>query len=65
MKTTQLSNFSRALLLLSAACLVISIFVPIWQIYLDAPQYPEGLKLLICSNALGGNVEIINGKNFM
>lgn len=63
MKTSQLSNLSRALLLLSAVCLVISIFVPIWQIDLDAPQYPEGLKLLIYSNALGGNVEIINGLN--
>ena len=38
-------------------------FVPIWRIDLDAPQYPEGLYLLIFSNKLGGNVEIINGLN--
>ena len=63
MKTSKLSNFSLTLLLLSSICLVVSIFVPIWQIDLDAPQYPEGLKLLIYSNALGGNVEIINGLN--
>jgi copper chaperone NosL len=43
--------------------LVISIFVPIWRIDLDAPQYPEGLAMLIYSNALGGDVEIINGLN--
>ena len=38
-------------------------FVPIWRIDLDAPQYPEGLNLLIYANKLGGNVDIINGLN--
>ena len=28
-----------------------------------APQYPEGLRLLIYANKLGGNVDIINGLN--
>ncbi len=63
MKSNQMSPVSRVLLLLCAVCLVVSIFVPIWRIELDAPQYPEGLYLLIYSNALGGNVEIINGLN--
>lgn len=38
-------------------------FLPIWRIDLDAPQYPEGLNLMIYVNKLGGNVEIINGLN--
>lgn len=63
MTNTKLSNLSKILLGLAGACLIISIFVPIWRIELDAPQYPEGLNLLIYSNKLGGNVEIINGLN--
>lgn len=39
------------------------LFTPMWRIDLNAPQYPEGLKLLIFSNKLGGNVDIINGLN--
>ncbi len=54
---------SKVLLLISGVSLIISIFVPIWRIELDAPQYPEGLKLLIYANHLGGNVDIINGLN--
>lgn len=65
MKSTEnrLETLSKVLLIISAALLVISIFYPIWRIELDAPQYPEGLALLIYSNKLGGDVEIINGLN--
>jgi copper chaperone NosL len=58
-----LSNTSRLLLLLAATCIALSLFFPIWRIELDAPQYPEGLSLLIFHNKLGGNVDIINGLN--
>jgi copper chaperone NosL len=58
-----ISLVSRLLLLVAAAFLVVSIFVPIWRIELDAPQYPEGLAMLIYANKLGGDVEIINGLN--
>ena len=34
-----------------------------WRIELNAPQYPEGLIMLIYANKLGGNVDIINGLN--
>jgi copper chaperone NosL len=60
---TKISTLSKVLLLLGAISLVISIFVPIWRIELDAPQYPEGLFLQIYSSKLGGNVDIINGLN--
>lgn len=59
----RISTLTRILLILSALSLVISIFVPLWQIQLDAPQYPEGLILKIFSDKLGGDVEIINGLN--
>ena len=54
---------SRIMLAIAAALLTASMFVAIWRIELDAPQYPEGLALLIFSNKLGGDVDIINGLN--
>lgn len=59
----KISRNSTALLILAAILLSISIFVPIWRIDLDAPQYPEGLRLLIYADKLGGSVDIINGLN--
>jgi copper chaperone NosL len=58
-----LKSVSRVLLVLAALLLIVSLFVPIWRIELDAPQYPEGLMLTIHANKLGGNVDIINGLN--
>ena len=60
---TNISIWSRILLVLASAFLAISIFVPLWQIELNAPQYPEGLGLKIYPNKLGGDVDIINGLN--
>lgn len=54
---------SRVLLLLCGVSLVAVLFVPMWRIELNAPQYPEGLMLMIYANRLGGNVDIINGLN--
>jgi copper chaperone NosL len=54
---------SRILLVICALALAAVLFVPLWKIDLVAPQYPEGLTLLIYSNKLGGNVDIINGLN--
>jgi copper chaperone NosL len=58
-----ISKLSRSLLILTSISLVVSIFVPIWRIELDAPQYPEGLMMQIHANKLGGQVDIINGLN--
>ena len=65
MKSTEnkLGTLSKVLLIVAAALLVTSIFTPIWRIELDAPQYPEGLALLIYANKLAGDVDIINGLN--
>lgn len=54
---------SRVLLAVCAVALAAVLFVPLWKIDLIAPQYPEGLSLLIYPNKLGGNVDIINGLN--
>lgn len=63
MKHQQLHQLSRVLLLVCAVLLGMVLFQPIWQIDLDAPQYPEGLSLLIHANGIRGNVDIINGLN--
>lgn len=60
---TRISNLSKILLVVAAICLATNLFLPIWKIDLFAPQYPEGLVLLIYADKLGGNVEIINGLN--
>jgi len=60
---SKISILSRVLMIIAGVSLVISIFLPIWRIDLDAPQYPEGLMLQIYSYKLGGNVDIINGLN--
>mgnify|MGYP003402230677 FL=1 len=59
----KISGFSKLLLLAAALFLIVSLFVPLWSIYLDAPQYPEGLMLEIWPNKIAGDVDIINGLN--
>ena len=51
------------MLVVAALLLGGAIFLPIWKIELYAPQYPEGLVLLIYADKLAGNVDIINGLN--
>jgi copper chaperone NosL len=63
MKNIHLSGLIRIAMLLCAVALTVVIFVPLWRIELDAPQYPEGLFLLIYPDKLGGNVDIVNGLN--
>ncbi len=63
MQTSHLQNWVRWLLILCGAALVVVLFVPMWKIDLQAPQYPEGLMLLIYPDKLAGNVDIINGLN--
>ena len=63
MKTVRIQNWVRLVLVLCGAGLIAVLFVPMWRIDLQAPQYPEGLMLLIYPNKLAGNVDIINGLN--
>ena len=51
-----LPGSGRVLLIVGAVLLAVSIFLPLWQIHLVAPQYQEGLDLYIHSHKLvGGN----------
>ncbi|MBS1735332.1 MAG: hypothetical protein JSS98_01850 [Bacteroidetes bacterium] len=63
MKKNQIATFPRILTIISGLALIAVLFVPLWQIELAAPQYPEGLVLKMYPNKLGGNVEVINGLN--
>lgn len=61
MKT--LNKLSRVLIAFSALLMVSSYFVPLWQILMWAPQYPEGLAMKIWINNLTGDVKIISALN--
>lgn len=59
----KISGLSKILMFVAGLLLATSLLVPIWSIYLDAPQYPEGLSLQIWAHKLSGDVDIINGLN--
>lgn len=63
MRNNTITSLSKKLLIIASVLLIISLFVPIWSIYLDAPQYPEGLSLQIWAHKIAGDVDIINGLN--
>jgi len=43
--------------------MVSAYFVPLWQILMWAPQYPEGLEMKIWINTISGDVKIISALN--
>jgi copper chaperone NosL len=53
----------QGLLVLSALLLSITFFVPVWEIRMWAPQYPEGLEMNIWLYTLTGDYKIISGLN--
>ncbi|HMQ69702.1 MAG TPA: hypothetical protein PKA90_12115 [Ignavibacteria bacterium] len=54
---------SRILILIIALSLIALYFVPLWNISLEAPQYPEGLGMQIWLSKITGDLNIINGLN--
>ena len=48
---------------LAALSLIISIFLPYWNMTLEAPQYPKGLTVRTYVNRLEGDVQEIDGLN--
>lgn len=54
---------SRLLLAVAVLSLITGYFVPLWQIQLWAPQYPEGLNMKIWIDRLSGAFDIISGLN--
>lgn len=58
-----LSKTTRIAMGVASLSLIVAYFVPLWQILLWAPQYPEGLTMKIWTDNLTGQVDIINGLN--
>jgi len=57
------NNIYRIVLILTGLSLLAVLYFPIWCIYLEAPQYPEGLSMSIYVDHIGGDIDIINGLN--
>ncbi|MFZ7942459.1 hypothetical protein [Neobacillus sp. 19] len=62
-KRNKLSAISAILIALSAILMVVSIFFPWWKMIFFAPQYPEGLNIIVYPNKLEGEIDIVNGLN--
>lgn len=58
-----LKTFTRILVLLCGLAMIPANYVSVWQIQLEAPQYPEGLKMEIWSHKIAGDIDKINGLN--
>jgi hypothetical protein len=63
MKGKKLSAFSSLLLVLSAVLIVVSMFFPWWRMEFFAPQYPEGLNIIVYPDRLEGELDNINALN--
>ncbi len=63
MKSNTISGLSKTILILSGIGLFVCMFVPIWWIYLWAPQYPEGLNMYLYSDQITGDLDKINPLN--
>lgn len=61
--TKKLSNASVISLFGSAALIIISIFLPWWGMRFFAPQYREGLNIVVYPFKLEGEIDIVNSLN--
>lgn len=58
-----MKKISRILVLALSLLLILVYFLPVWEISLEAPQYPEGLGMNIWINKITGDLNTINGLN--
>ena len=58
-----LKSISRLLIAIASLLMVSAYFVPLWQILMWAPQYPEGLEMDIWINTISGDAKIISALN--
>lgn len=67
MKKEKMTGRSRIIIIFISLMLSVTYFVPLWEISLEAPQYPEGLGLEIWINKIDGqnkgDVNKINNLN--
>ncbi|MFN8276030.1 MAG: hypothetical protein U0T84_00970 [Chitinophagales bacterium] len=59
----KIKPLTQILLFICAIAIIPSNFLSVWQIQLEAPQYPEGLKMEIWSSKISGDIDKINGLN--
>ncbi|MCP4153832.1 MAG: hypothetical protein GY757_39260 [bacterium] len=60
MMTGKLNKQGRILVATAILFLIATFFLPLWMVNLDAPQYPEGLRLWVYATKLTGDVNKIN-----
>lgn len=58
-----LKPITRIAIGMSALALISAYYVPLWQILMWAPQYPEGLEMKIWIDTLTGDVRTISALN--
>ncbi|WP_313803363.1 hypothetical protein [Cytobacillus sp.] len=63
LKGKQLSPVSSIILVVSALLIGASLFFPWWKMEFYAPQYPEGLNIIVYPDKLEGEIDIVNGLN--
>jgi copper chaperone NosL len=59
----RLSIFSSIALVIAAILIIISLFFPWWKMEFFAPQYPEGLNIIVYPDHLEGELDQINSLN--
>jgi copper chaperone NosL len=59
----KLSVVSSLIIGLAAVLIALSLFFPYWRMLFVAPQYPEGLNIIVYPNKLEGEIDIVNGLN--
>jgi copper chaperone NosL len=59
----RLHLITRIILALAVLSMLAAYKLPMWEIHLWAPQYPEGLNMKIWLDHLSGDFDIINGLN--
>lgn len=63
MFSKRLSILSSIFIAISGILLIISAKFPWWGMNFIAPQYPEGLDIIVYPNKMEGRIDIINGLN--
>lgn len=58
-----MKKITKILIIAISAAMISAIFLPTWDISLEAPQYPEGLGMQIWLNKITGDLNTINGLN--
>ncbi|MBX2970638.1 MAG: hypothetical protein KF803_14805 [Cyclobacteriaceae bacterium] len=59
----KLKTSTRIIIAIASLAMISAYYVPLWQILMWAPQYPEGLEMKIWIDDLSGDVRIISALN--